>query len=69
MKSPKIKPPKPPPKPPQIDETLEQIRDYDQITRRRRGAAATILTGGTGLPDLGTVKKKKAQGGGPQPSA
>lgn len=52
--SPKIpKPPKAPP-PPMIDDARTRLNAVDR-TLRRRGRSTTILTGESGLPDLGTT--------------
>ena len=50
------KPPPPAPPPPQIDDAIARINEQDR-TARRSGRRTTVLTGDTGLPDLGTTTK------------
>jgi hypothetical protein len=48
-------PPKAPP-PPQVDDARSSLNQVDRALRRR-GRSTTILTGETGLPDLGTTSR------------
>lgn len=49
-------PPPPAPPPPMIDDARSKLDSVDKALRRR-GRSTTILTGESGLPDLGTVKQ------------
>jgi regulator of extracellular matrix RemA (YlzA/DUF370 family) len=52
--SPKMPKPTAAPPPPMVDDARSRLNAVDR-TLRRRGRATTILTGDTGLPDLGTT--------------
>lgn len=43
--------------PPQIDQALKMARDGQ--TTRKRGLGTTLLTGDSGLPDLGSTSRPK----------
>jgi hypothetical protein len=51
---PKIPAPTPSAPPPMIDDARSKLNAVDR-TLRRRGRSTTILTGDSGLPDLGTT--------------
>lgn len=57
-------PPKPekPPKVPQLDDAIALRNERDRNLRRPGGAGANLLTGESGLPDLGTVAVSRAGG-------
>lgn len=56
-------PPPPPPLTPTVDDAAKRRNEADQRTLRR-GRATTVLTGDTGLPNLGTTRTLQAGGGG-----
>lgn len=56
----KPKVPEPPPVP-TVDDAQAQMNAADRALRRGRGT--TVLTGDTGLPNLGTTKTPSASGG------
>lgn len=55
------KAPTPPPPVPQVDDAAAQANAQDRMLRR--GRATTVLTGDTGLPDLGKTRTPTAAGG------
>lgn len=63
--SPSIPAPAPVPAAPvQNNPTVQDAAQQDQIRRQAAGRSSTILTGGSGLGDLGTVSKTSSLLGG-----
>lgn len=63
--SPKMPTPAPPPvAPTNKDASIAQAQQEDQIRRQAAGRSSTILTGGRGLGDLGTVSSTSGMLGG-----
>mgnify|MGYP001809673049 CR=1 FL=1 len=50
------KPPAPAPPPPQVDDATARLNEQDRAARRS-GRRTTVLTGDSGLPNLGTTTR------------
>jgi hypothetical protein len=57
-------PPKPivPPAAPQISQAMVSAEQSDDLLKRKMGVGTTILTGNSGLGNLGTTSAAKASG-------
>lgn len=53
------KPPAPIAPPPQVDDAQRQLNEQDRAAKRA-GRKTTVLTGDSGLPDLGSTTKTGA---------
>lgn len=56
INTPKPKPPPPIAPPPQVDDAQAKLNEQDRAAKRA-GRRTTILTGDSGLPDLGSTTR------------